>query len=138
MRVYVGTTLEQLGRFRADDEVGPPPLSGHAVTPALRESYASGDAEELEYVALTHAAADSLSLLEADPAATPRRVVLALDPADGEVTAGGAGSAVTVRSAVPLRLLAAVHVDDPGVDLADADGWELMWFARQELDVLLA
>ena len=38
-------------------------MRAFAVTPALRERYASGDLEELEYVAMTHAARASLRLL---------------------------------------------------------------------------
>ena len=46
-----------------------PPVRGFAVTPALREWYSSGDEEELEYVAMTHAARASLRLLHGDSGA---------------------------------------------------------------------
>ena len=55
------------GRALQAGQVGPGPLPGFAVTPALREAYASGDAEELEYAALTEAARASLRLIAADP-----------------------------------------------------------------------
>jgi len=65
-------------------EPGPGPAARYAVTPALREAYASGDEEELEYAALTEAARASLRMLAGNPAAPPRRVVLAAEiPADG-------------------------------------------------------
>ncbi len=56
-------------------------VRGYAVTPALREWYSSGDIEELEYVAMMHAARESLRLLAADPASPRRRVVLAAEVA---------------------------------------------------------
>ena len=71
-------------------EVGRPPVRGFAVTPALREWYSSGDKEELEYVALLHAARASLRMLQDDPAAPARRVVLAAELPDEQVV-GNAG-----------------------------------------------
>jgi uncharacterized protein DUF6912 len=141
----------------ADDE-----LCGYAVTPALREAYASGDEEELEYSALTEAARASLRLLAADPAAPPRRVVLAADiPAEQVRWDPGPGEPgrVLVTGAVPVRLLAAAHVDEleavadvraaaealPAADAGDedaefavdgAEGHELAWYASQELPYL--
>ena len=137
MRVYVGTTLAGLRELHATGALGAAPLTAHAVTPALRESYAEGDTEELEYVALTAAAGDSRRLLDADPALPRRRAVVAAEVPDDAVTAAGDGSAVRVAVAIPLSKVASVHVDDPAVDLGDADGWELMWFATQELPDLL-
>jgi hypothetical protein len=51
MRVYLPSTFAQLAAGVAAGSFGPPPLLAYAVTPALREWYASGDAEELEYAA---------------------------------------------------------------------------------------
>ena len=70
MRVYLPTTMPGLADILAKDEVGPSPLRAFAVTPALREAYASGDDEELEYVAMLAAATASLRLLHADAALT--------------------------------------------------------------------
>ena len=134
-------------------------MPGFAVTPALREAYASGDEEELEYAALTEAARASLRLIAEDPAAPPRRVVLAaeipaeqvkLDADDDEP------ARVLVTTVVPLNRLASAHVDDaeaaadvraaadalPAADAGDedakfdvdgAEGHELGWYATQEL-----
>jgi len=130
-----------------------------AVTPALREAYASGDDEELEYVAMLAAARQSLRLLADDPEAPRRRVVLAADVADGEVrwTAyDDEPAAVLLGAPVPLTALAAGHIDAPEAapDVAaaadaigaagagdedaafavdSADGHELAWYAVQEL-----
>ena len=79
MRVYLPATLPGLADLLRKAEIGPAPLRAFAVTPALREWYATGDLEDLEYVAMMHAARASLRLLEADPDAPRRRVVLAAD-----------------------------------------------------------
>src|SRR6201990_1623000 len=82
MRVVLPSTLPAVAEVRRAGHVGQQP--GYAVTPALREAYASGDEEELEYSALTEAARGSLRMLAGNPAAPPRRVVLAAEiPADG-------------------------------------------------------
>jgi hypothetical protein len=54
MRVFLPSTLPALAEALRAGHVGQQP--GYAVTPALREAYASGDEEELEYSALTEAA----------------------------------------------------------------------------------
>ena len=162
MRVFLPATLAAVAQALQAGQVGPGPLPGFAVTPALREAYASGDTEELEYAALTEAARASLRLLAGDPAAPPRRVVLAAeipaehvkpDPRDGEP------ARVVIKQAVQLKDLAAAHVDAPdaGADVrsavealpaADAgdddarftvdgaEGHELGWYATQELSYL--
>src|SRR5215475_4408252 len=89
VRVYLPATLPAVAGLLRDGEIRPAPARGYAVTPALREWYASGDVEELEYVAMTHAARESLRLLAADPAASRRRVVLAAEVTDHQVTGGG-------------------------------------------------
>ena len=79
MRVFLPSTLPAVAQALQAGQVGPGPLPGFAVTPALREAYASGDTEELEYAALTEAARASLRLLAADQAAPSQRVVLAAE-----------------------------------------------------------
>ena len=162
MRVYLPATRSMLQRLDEDGQIGTPPVTCFAVTPALREWYAEGDAEELEYAAFSQAARASLRLLDADPAAPRRRVVVAADVADDAVTAHPELDRAVVRLAVPVRLgqVAAVHVDAPAAesdvraaaaaifdaDLGDddaqfavdsADGHELQWYAAQELPKLL-
>jgi hypothetical protein len=120
VRVYLPASIPMLAGLRADGQLtGSAEVTGHAVTPDLREWYAEGDQEELEYVAFTRAAQDSLSLLRADPAARPRRVVISIDVDSAAVvplhhTLGS--SAVTVRTSVVRTLVAAVHVDSPGAE----------------------
>src|SRR6201985_1337288 len=85
MRVFLPSTLPALAEALRAGQVGsgadadPGPQPGYAVTPALREAYASGDEEELEYAALTEAALASLRMLGGAQAAPPRRVVLAAE-----------------------------------------------------------
>jgi uncharacterized protein DUF6912 len=163
MRVYLPATLPALAELLRTAEIGPAPVRAFAVTPALRESYASGDLEELEYVAMTHAARASLRLLGADPAAPRRRVVLAADVPPETVGAGGGFSEPTVvelSGPVPLSKIVSGHVDDlvavtdvdkavaalPAADTGDddarftvdgAEGHELLWYATQELPYVL-
>lgn len=159
MRVYLPSTLPALAEALKGGEVGRPPLRAFAVTPALREAYASGDEEELEYVAMLTAARQSLRLLEADPGAPRRRVVLAADVSDGDVTWSAYDdepAAVVVGAPVPFSAIVSGHIDAPGaaadvaaaaaaVSAADAgdddaaftvdsaEGHELAWYATQEL-----
>ncbi|MDH2427874.1 hypothetical protein [Sphaerisporangium sp. TRM90804] len=163
MRVYLPCTLPALARVADAGELGPAPLTAYAVTPALVEWYVSGDAEELEYVALTDAARASLRMLAADRAdgvAVPgRRVVIAAEVPDGAAKAGADledRARVRLAEPVPMSAVVSVHVDDlaavPDVESAlaavfaadagdqdarfqvdGAEAHELMWYATQEI-----
>ena len=164
VRVYLPATVPLLARLRADQRlVVPPGSSGHAVTPELREWYAEGDEEELEYVAFTRAAQDSLHLLRHDPQAPPRRVVIAVDlPAEVAVPADRDLGSSTVRMGeqVAMADVASIHVDgkdaEPDVRAAadavveatagdpdaqftvdGAEDHELEWYDPSELDHIL-
>src|SRR5580693_5565327 len=164
MRVFLPSTLPALARALQTGQLSEAghEMPGFAVTPALREAYASGDEDELEYAALTEAARASLRMLAADPVAPPRRVVLAADLPAEQVkwdTRPGEPGRVLVDDAVPVALLASAHVDDveaskdvrdaaqalPAADAGDedakfavdgAEGHELGWYATQELAYL--
>lgn len=145
MRVYLPSTLSALSGLARTGELGPAPLRGYAVTGALRDAYADSDDEELEYFATTLAAEDSFQLVTA-PATPPtgaRRVVVAADLPDGEVTADpSALGAITLAGPVPRTAVAAFHVDDPDFapDPADPEAaaeQELLWYAAQELGDLV-
>ncbi len=120
MRVYLPCTLPALARAVEAGELGPAPMTGYAVTPALTEWYASGDTEELEYVALTEAARASLRMLAADRAdgvqAPARRVVIAAEVPDGSLPHNGADlrekARVQLTAPIPMAKVAAVHIDD--------------------------
>ena len=159
MRIYLPFTLPMLARMLVDGQAGTAPFRGYAVTPSLREWYSSGDEEELEYVAMTQAARASLRLLHADPGAPDRRVVIAADVPDEQVThAAGFDEPALVEIRVPVRLADVVsgHIDDraaagdvgaavAALGAADggdedarfvvdgAEGHELLWYAAQEL-----
>lgn len=162
MRVFIPTTLPALRLALSEQEVGPAPLTGFAVTPALREWYASGDLEELEYAAMTEAARASLRLIAGDADAPRRRVVLAAELPDAVVDMGPEledRGAVRLLAPVPLKKVASGHVDDEAAlgdvraavtalgaaDAGDddarflvdgAEGHELLWYATQELRYL--
>ena len=162
MRVYLAATAPMLRELLDDGEVGRPPLRAFAVTPAVREWYLDSDVEELEYAALREAAAASLRLIDADPGAARRRVVVVADVPEHEVTPRPEleRAVVELSAAVPLRLVAAVHADtaeaepavraaanvvleaDMGSDDAqfvvdEAEGYELAWYATQEIGALI-
>lgn len=166
MRVYVPSTLPGLAAAMAAGEFGPAPLEGYAVTPALREWYADGDQEELEYAAMAEAARASLRLLGRDPDAPRRRAVVAAeveeaaaDDVHGDLVDGR--GRVRVAQPVPFSRVASVHVDGvdatgdiaaavaalPAADAGDedasftvdgAEGHELLWYATQEIPELVA
>ena len=162
MRVFLPSTLPALARALRAGQVGPGPVPGFAVTPALREAYASGDEEELEYAAMTEAARASLRMLAQDPAAPPRRVVLAAEISADQVKLDARDkepARVLIAETVPIERLASAHVDEaeavpdvraaadalPAADAGDedarfavdgAEGHELGWYATQELPYL--
>ncbi|URN16309.1 MULTISPECIES: DUF6912 family protein [Streptomyces] len=165
MRVYVPLTLPGLARAHGTGVLGAGAFTAYAVTPGLREWYVSDDIEELEYAALSRAAAASLRLLAADPDAARRRVVVAVDVPDGAATPDrgldpAAIGEVRVAGPVPLAEAAAVHADaadaeaavraaadalgaaDAGDDDArftvdGAEDHELLWYGVQEIPHLL-
>ncbi|MER7465547.1 hypothetical protein [Streptomyces sp. NPDC097981] len=165
MRVYVPLTLPGLAEAHKAGELGPAPLRAYAVTPGLREWYASDDIEELEYAALGRAAAASLRMLAEDDGVPRKRVVVAVDVDDKAAAATpgldeAALGQVSLTAAVRLSVAAAVHVDaDDALDdvtaaaaaLGAADGGdedaqftvdgaedhELLWFGVQEIPGLL-
>lgn len=164
MRIYLPSTLPALREAVRAGHIGP--ATAHAVTPALREWYADGDLEELEYAAMAEAARASLRLLGADPDASRRRVVLAVEVADDAVarpagdTASRRGS-IELVATIPFTKVVSAHVDDPdaledvaaavvalpAADEGDedaqftvggAEGHELMWYAAQEIPDLVS
>lgn len=162
VRVYLPATIAQLGPLRQKQSFGPAPVA-HAVTPDLREWYAEGDEEELEYVAFTRAAQEALRLLRHDPAAKRRRVVISADvPAHavGRLERDLGSSLVQVSGPVPFEAVAAIHVDstdaeeavaaaaavveeavagDPDAQFTvdGAEDHELEWYDPSELDQVL-
>ena len=167
MRVYLPATTSVL-RTLVDDGRLTGPLTAFAVTPGLREFYALSDAgadeEELEYAALLAAARASLRLVDVDPSAARRRVVLAADAPDAAVTdvedpnadrgavrvtrdvtladdasahVDGAEAEDDVRAAVNVVLEADLGSEDAQFLVDQAEGHELAWYATQEIGALL-
>ncbi len=165
MRVYIPATVAMLRALNAKGEVAAIGDTAFALTPALRESYATGTAEELEYAAMTEAARASLRLLVAeeadDPDGTlPRRAVISADVEDATLRPDLDHAVVRLAGPVPIALVAAVHLDtedaepavraaaavideadlgDPDAEftLGDAEDHELAWYATEELPFLI-
>lgn len=163
MRVYLPATTTVL-RTLVDEGLLTGPHTAFAVTPQLREFYERSDpradVEELEYAALLTAARASLRLLDVDPAAARRRIVLAADVPDDQVTPmddphvergavrvaadvrmqdvasahiDGSEAEEDVRSAVNVVLEADLGSEDAQFVVDQAEGHELAWYATQEL-----
>jgi hypothetical protein len=158
--VYLPATTTVLERLLDQGRLSGP-LTVFTVTPQLRSAYELSDSdEELEYAALIAAARASLRLMDVDPTALRRRVVLAADVPDGSVTpieddAADAGAARTtadialadvasahidvaeaeddVRAAVGVVLEADLGSEDAQFVVDQAEGHELAWYATQEI-----
>ena len=162
VRVYVPATVPMLAALRETGQLGSGPTIAHAVTPALREWYAEGDEEELEYVAFTRAAQGALQLLRHNPSAPRRRVVVSADvPSTALIREDVELGSSTVRLPQPVSLkeVASIHVDGAGAaeevaaaanvveealagdpdaqfTVDGAEDHELEWYAVSELDEL--
>jgi hypothetical protein len=136
-----------------------------AVTPALRESYAEGDDDELAEVALREAALASVRLLagaagDAVTGQRPRRAVLVieaegatlrpdLDDAvvrlSGPIAIGDVVATYVDNEAAESAVLAAIDAvdaadlgdEDAELTVGDAQDHDLAWYAPQELQFLL-
>jgi hypothetical protein len=160
VRVYVPATTTVLERLLDQGRLEGP-QTVFTVTPQLRSFYELSDSdEELEYAALIAAARASLRLMDVDPAAARRRVVLAADVPDDSVTAiedeaADAGAARTTAD-IAVRDVASAHIDvaeaeedvrravnvvleadlgsaDAQFVVDQAEGHELAWYATQEI-----
>jgi hypothetical protein len=164
LRIYVPSTVAGLRRLLDSGQLQPLSGTAFALTPRLREAYASGDDEELEYVAMSEAARASLRLLSielADDPETPlRRAVVSADVDDVTLRPDLDDAVVRVTGPIPMARLAAVHLDlveaadavraavaavdaadlgDPDAEftLGEAEGHELAWYGVQELPFVL-
>jgi hypothetical protein len=144
-----------------DGDFQPRSGTAFAVTPALRESYAEGDDDELAEVAIAEAAMASIRLLatESDDDLPLRRAVVIAD-ADAESRPDLDTAVVRLKGRVGLDQVVAVYVDtaaaepavaaaievidsadlgdeDAELTVGDAQDHALAWYATQELPFLL-
>lgn len=128
MRLFIPATLAMLETLLEGGEMPVRSATAFAATPALVESYAEGDTEEIEHVAFLEAARASLRLLggELDSGAAHeahpyRRVVVSVDVPDSDAAARPDLDTAVVRltrGTVAMAEVASVHVDLAGaVDL---------------------
>lgn len=164
MRVYVPATVPMLRELvdkRVLHAVGG---TAFALTPALREAYASGDDEELAEVAMAEAARAALRLLaeEVHGSTTPmyRRAVIAVDVEGATLRPDLDDAVVKLAGPIEYERVASVHLDlaeaEPAVAeavdnvdaadlgdedaefvLGDAEDHQLAWYATQELPFLV-
>lgn len=128
LRVYVPATVPMLRELVADRELRAINDTAFAVTPALREAYASGDDEELAEVAMGEAARAALRLLaeEREAAGTPasdddpehpysgpvyRRAVIAADITGAALRPDLDDAVVRLSGPITYNRIASVHVD---------------------------
>ncbi len=166
MRVYIPATLAMLAQLVADGSLRPVSGTAFAVTPALRESYAHGDDDELAEVALGEAARASLRLLagaDADAVGEKlptRRAVLVAEVEGATVRPDLDAAVVRLAEPVAMTDVVAVYVDnaaaqpavlaalaviddadlgdeDAELTVGDAQDHDLAWYATQELPFLL-
>ncbi len=165
MRIYVPATWPMLARMVKNDRLDPIGGTAFALTPKLRESYTTGDDEELEYAAMLEAARASLRLLGVEfglgeDGVPARRVVVAADLEGVSLRPDLDDAAVRITGPVPMAAIASVHVDTEeaeyavrqaaaAVDAADmgdldaefligeADDHELAWYDPSEVAFLL-
>ncbi|NEW45530.1 hypothetical protein GV794_04200 [Nocardia cyriacigeorgica] len=138
MRVYVPATVPMLRELVEQRELRALGGTAFAVTPTLREAYASGDDEELAEVAMGEAARAALRLIAAErdaitdsmeegssedaapalPAGAPvyRRAVIAADVAGAKLRPDLDDAVVRLSGPISYDRIASVHVD-----LADAE-----------------
>ncbi|TSD97335.1 hypothetical protein FOS14_15265 [Skermania sp. ID1734] len=126
-RVYIPATVRMLRELIDDRQFSPVNGTAFAVTPTLREAYASGDDEELAEVAMAEAARASLRLIasealdgrqshDGDGDPIWRRAVVAADVTGAKPRPDLDDAVVRLSGPVPLDAVASVHVD-----LADAE-----------------
>ncbi len=164
MRVYVPATVPMLRELvdkRVLHAVGG---TAFALTPTLREAYASGDDEELAEVAMAEAARAALRLLaeEVHGSTTPmyRRAVVAVDVEGATLRPDLDDAVVKLDGPIEYERVASVHLDlaeaesavaeavdnvdaadlgdeDAEFVLGDAEDHQLAWYATQELPFLI-
>lgn len=165
MRVYIPATVLMLHTLNAAGELSAVNGTAFALTPMLRESYASGTSDELEYAAMLEAARASLRLLvaelEEDPELVlPRRAVVSADVDGATLRPDLDYAVVKLAGPVQLKQVAAIHLDtseaeppvraaaavvdaadlgdtDAEFTLGEAEDHELAWYSPEELPFLL-
>lgn len=153
IRVYLPVTGADLAAL-ARERVLPAPRAACAVTRALEQSQRGAEEEELEYLALQHAAQQAVP----DAADAGEQVVVAaadvapeevngIDTPAGQLPAGRVACSVTVTGQVPLARIASFHVGDDvavappassgGEEPQEVEEIELSWYDVTELAVLV-
>jgi len=153
MRVYLPTSASTLRLLQTKAFVAGP-FEAIGLTPGLRQWYSASDDDEFEYAAMSRAT--DLALALADQG---RRIVVVLEAGDADIEVGDDPVGSLMLMQLESARVVSIHVDDagavPAVMMARAAltkvpagvvPWEvehlidedLAWFARQELDDVIA
>jgi hypothetical protein len=129
-RVYLALTADDLTALGEGRPLGPVPIHGHAVTPALGRPGLATDEEELEHLAWLAAAEEAVGRTAGGRL---RRVVASADVDAATVvhpTAPDTASRVEVSAPVELRRVVSFHVDE---EAGATEPTDLLWYDVTEL-----
>ena len=122
MRVYLGTTADELQDFLRDGTLDIPEV--YAPTPIYSATHPDMDEEEIEYSLSVLAAEDALDFMDDQSGAA---IVIALEVVEEQL---GAFDEISVEVLSPL-----IWSTVEAVFLVGEDAEDLTWFAPQEAEV---
>lgn len=125
MRVYLGTTADELQEFLQEETLDVPEV--YAPTPIYSSTHPEMDEEEIEYSLSLLAAEDALDFMDEHSGAA---IVLALEVAEQQL---GAFDEISVELLSPLN-----WSNVEAVFLVGTDAEDLTWFAPQEAQVVIS
>jgi hypothetical protein len=125
MRVYLGTTADELQDFLRDRTLDIPEV--YAPTPIYSATHPDMDEEEIEYSLSLLAAEDALDFMDDQSGAA---IVIALEVVEEQL---GAFDEISVEVLSPL-----IWSTVEAVFLVGEDAEDLTWFAPQEAEVSIA
>jgi len=125
MRVYLGTTADELQEFLSDGTLDIPEV--YAPTPIYSATHPEMDEEEVEYALSLLAAEDALDLVDDQSGAA---LVIALEVVEEQL---GAFDEISAEVRTPL-----IWSTVEAVFLVGEDADDLTWFAPQEAVVTIS
>jgi hypothetical protein len=131
MRIYIPASLDDVAALVREGMCSA--STGFAVTSEFRSEHADvSDEEELEFLAMSSAAAESF-----ERQGVGRCVVLAVDVTDEVLVHNAVEGRVTFSNGIERHAVASAHVEFNTDTESEADASTLLWFANQEFETLL-